>query len=146
MRKSSFFFFRISFFRIPKEQLSKERSIYAYIRTNEIFLSKRISKEQQTNFERTLFDQTTCSGSHNPNNGNCRDRSNDNRHNNRQYWTIYFFNSVGKFTKLNFVLFSQYGVRFCGCGSLEISLLPWWKTLRQKNLRQNFLWRTFYEL
>ena len=59
MRKSSLFFFRISFFRISKERLSKERSIYAYIRTNEFFLSKRISKERQTNFERTLFDQTT---------------------------------------------------------------------------------------
>ncbi len=59
MRKSSLFFFRISFFRISKEQLLKERSIYAYIRTNEFFLSKQISKERQTNFERTLFDQMT---------------------------------------------------------------------------------------
>jgi hypothetical protein len=45
--------------RHSKERHSKERSIYAYIRTNETFLSKRISKERQTNFERTLFDQTT---------------------------------------------------------------------------------------
>jgi hypothetical protein len=58
-KKTYFFFLRISFFRISKERNSKERTKHAYIRTNDFFLSKRISKEQQTNFERTLFDQTT---------------------------------------------------------------------------------------
>ncbi len=57
--KGSFFSFEFRSFEISKERHSKERSIYAYIRTNETFLSKQISKERQTNFERTLFDQTT---------------------------------------------------------------------------------------
>ncbi len=59
VRKGSFFPFEFRSFEISKESHSKERSIYAYIRTNETFLSKRISKERPTNFERTLFDQTT---------------------------------------------------------------------------------------
>jgi hypothetical protein len=42
-----------------KERNSKERTKHAYIRTNGFFLSKQILKERQTNFERTLFDQTT---------------------------------------------------------------------------------------
>ncbi len=61
--KGSFFSFEFRFFEISKERHSKERSIYAYIRMNKTFLSKRILKERQTNFERTLFDQTTCSES-----------------------------------------------------------------------------------
>ncbi len=58
-KKTYSFFLRISFFRISKERNLKERTKHAYIRTNGFFLSKRISKERQTNFERTLFDQTT---------------------------------------------------------------------------------------
>jgi hypothetical protein len=42
-----------------KERNWKERTKHAYIRTNGFFLSKQILKERQTNFERTLFDQTT---------------------------------------------------------------------------------------
>ncbi len=60
--KGSFFSFEFCSFEISKERHSKERSIYAYIRMNETFLSKQISKERQTNFERTLFDQTTYPG------------------------------------------------------------------------------------
>jgi hypothetical protein len=62
VRKGSFFSIEFRSFEILKERHSKERSIYAYIRTNETFLSKRISKERQTNFERMLFDQTTYPG------------------------------------------------------------------------------------
>ena len=40
----------------------KEHTKHAYICTNGFFLSKGISKERQTNFERTLFDQTTYPG------------------------------------------------------------------------------------
>ncbi len=57
-KKKTYFFF----LQILKERNSKERTKHAYIQTNGFFWPKSDSKERLTNFERTLFDQTTYPG------------------------------------------------------------------------------------